>query len=534
MSTKKRRKVVSKRMSLQRKRRMTFLFLLVVACAVFVFAGSYFALRNYVKKVDEKVICDNVFIGTEDVSAMTAKEAKAALKKHLEQDKSVTLTMKVNDQTATATLEELGLHSDDVDGLVKKAVDYGKKGTMWKRYRQMKKLEKEPLVLAETFVLDEKASKAVLKERAVPLEQGAVDATITKTATGFSVTSEKEGKTIHLKKSIEKITEYLNGKWEHKDFSMKMVSRTDKPEVTKENLETIQDELGTFSTDAGGGERWQNLKTGVDMLNGIVLMPDEEISVYNTTAPYDEEHGYVQAGAYENGQVVDAYGGGICQVSTTLYNAVIYAELEIVERYPHSMTVAYVDPSRDAAIAGDYMDFKFKNPYKTPVLIFAQIDDANQLRFTIYGQETRPAGRTIEFESETLSTEDYGVTYKENPEANIGSMQYTGNPHTGKEARLWKIVYEDGKEVSRDIFNNSSYAKSDEIIEVGTASSSSEATALVRNAINTQNESAILEAISKAGAMSSGSSNHQDTEGNGGERDENTQSSDSSGNSTEN
>ena len=68
----------------------------------------------------------------------------------------------------------------------------------------------------------------------------------------------------------------------------------------------------------------------------------------------------MEAGAYENGQVVSDYGGGICQVSTTLYNAVIYAELEVVERSPHSMTVGYVKPSRDAAIAGDYLDFKFK------------------------------------------------------------------------------------------------------------------------------------------------------------------------------
>ncbi len=529
MSANRRRKKVSKRMSLQRKRRMTFLFLLVVACAVFVFAGSYFALRNYVKKVDEKVICDNVYIGTQNVSGMTAKEAKSTLKKHLEEDKKVILTMKVEERTAQASLEEMGLLSEDTDSLIKKAVEYGKKGSMWKRYRQMKKLEKDVLVLKETFNLDEEAAKSVLKERAVPLEQGAVDATITKTDTGFGLTDEKEGETIDIKKSVGKIRDYLNGDWDHKDFSMKMVSKVDKPRVTKSDLEKIQDELGTFSTDAGGGERWQNLKTGVDMLNGTVLMPGDEISVYNSTAPYDEEHGYVLGGAYENGQVVDAYGGGICQVSTTLYNAVIYSELDIVERSPHSMTVGYVDPSRDAAIAGDYLDFKFKNPYKDPVFIFGEIDDANQLRFTIYGKETRPENRTIDFESETLSTEEYGITYKENPEAPLGSMNYTGNPHTGREARLWKIVYEDGKEVSRDIFNTSSYSKSDEIIEVGTASSNSEASALVRNAISSQNEAAIQEAVSKANALlgNSGST------GNEGEQQEEKPEGSSSGNSSE-
>ena len=257
----------------------------------------------------------------------------------------------------------------------------------------------------------------------------------------------------------------------------------------------MTDELGSFSTYAGGGQRWTNLKTGVGKLNGVILMPGEELSVYDTTAPYDEEHGYVEGTAYENGQVVPSYGGGICQVSSTLYNAVIYAELEIVERYPHSMAVDYVEPSRDAAIAGGVMDFRFKNPYSAPVYIFGEIDSSNQLRVVIYGKETRPENRSIEFESETLSTENYGVTYKAAPGLAFGQMQYTGSPHTGREARLWKVVYENGAEVSRDIFNTSSYAKSDQIVEVGTAGGSAEAVSALEAAIASQDGNAINSAI---------------------------------------
>ena len=115
------------------------------------------------------------------------------------------------------------------------------------------------------------------------------------------------------------------------------------------------------------------------------------------------------------------------------------SELEVIERYPHSMLVAYVDPSRDAAIAGDYLDFVFQNSYETPIYLEGEIDDNNQLRFTIYGKETRDPDRTIEFESETLKTEDYGVVYQENSQAALGSMKYSGSPHTGKVAQLWKI-----------------------------------------------------------------------------------------------
>jgi vancomycin resistance protein YoaR len=261
-----------------------------------------------------------------------------------------------------------------------------------------------------------------------------------------------------------------------------------------EDLSEVKDVLGEFSTDAGGGDRWQNLKAGSDMLNGKILMPGEEISVYNSTAPYDAEHGYVQAGTYENGEIVADWGGGICQVSTTLYNAVIFAELEIVERYPHSMTVSYVEPSRDAAIAGGIMDFRFKNSYDTPIYIFSEIDDENQLRFIIYGKETRPENRTIEFESETVSIEEYKVTYKENPDMSVGEMEYTGNPHSGRDACLWKIVYEDGVEVSREKFNTSYYMKVDEVIEVGTKGAGG-ALGAIQSAIGSQDYDKIIAAI---------------------------------------
>ena len=126
------------------------------------------------------------------------------------------------------------------------------------------------------------------------------------------------------------------------------------------------------------------------------------------------------------------------------------------------------------------------------------------MRFTIYGNDTRAEGRTVEYESETLTTEDYGVTYKENKEAELGSVQYTGSPHTGKTARLWKVVYQDGAEVSRDIINNSTYEKSDQIIEVGTMTENAEAAELVRKAISSQDKAAIDAAVAEAKGLIAG------------------------------
>lgn len=468
--------------------------LLIVLCV-------YLGLRSYVNHIPKGQILDNVFIGTVDVSGMDRKEAKAEMERHYQEHLNYTAVLQVQDQSAEATMQELGLNPVDLDKLVQKALDYGRTGTVWSRFGKIRGLKKEKAVIEETFSLDGDTAAAVLNERVVPLASGAQNAYIERSGDGFQIVDEKKGHTVDVDASIDSIEKYINGKWDHDNFAVEMVLVVQEPEICAADLESIEDELGTFSTNAGGGDRWQNLSTGASKLNGTILMPGESLSVYEKTAPYDEEHGYVAAGSYENGQVVDSYGGGICQVSTTLYNAVLNAELQVDKRYPHSMLVNYVKPSRDAAIAEGVLDFVFTNNYDTPVYIAGEIDDSNELRFTIYGKDTRPEGRTVEYVSETLETEEYEVVYEEDPEADLGSMKYEGSPHTGVKAQLWKVVYQDGVEESREVINHSTYAKADQVIKVGTASDDPAKTQLVQNAIATQDQSQINAAISQAQSL---------------------------------
>lgn len=488
----------SRRGGKRRRKTLQTVILIGMAALVIAFGVLYFTLKSYVDKTAEDVICNNIFIGAMDVSGMTKKEAADALREQMETDKGRTVTLKLRDENIAVLLKELGYDSPDIDKLTEKAVGYGKKGSVWKRYLQIKKLEDEAYVLKEKYKTGKEETTEVCNTKVAPLLQLPENAHISRNEDGsMNLVDEKEGETIDIDTTVQKITEYLNGDWKHNDFSMDLAVITEKPEIVRADLEGITDELGAYSTDAGGGDRWTNLKTGSEKINDTILMPGEEFSMYNATAPYDAEHGYAEGTAYENGEVVPAYGGGICQVSTTLYNAVIYAELEVVERHPHSMTVDYVEPSRDAAIAGDFMDFRFKNSYDSPIYIFAEIDASNRLRVVIYGKDTRQESRSVEFKSETLSTEDYSVKYKANPKLYFGDIEYTGSPHTGKEARLWKIVYENGAEVSRDVFNTSTYTKSDQVVEIGTAGGSSWAVSALETAIANQDWSEINNAISE-------------------------------------
>lgn len=127
MTSERRRRKVTRRMSTKRKRRMTVLFFAAVFLILLVFAGSYLALRKYVNTVEGDIIADNISIGTVDVSGLTRNQAKELLEEHLAEDRAVTVSLKTENGSADATLEELGLSSDDLDSLTKEAVDYGKR-----------------------------------------------------------------------------------------------------------------------------------------------------------------------------------------------------------------------------------------------------------------------------------------------------------------------------------------------------------------------------------------------------------------------
>ena len=101
------------------------------------------------------------------------------------------------------------------------------------------------------------------------------------------------------------------------------------------------------------------MANGTNLVNGTLVYPGESFSMYETVSPFTEENGYFLAGSYLNGQVVESFGGGICQVSSTLYNAVLRAELQVDERYNHSMIVGYVKASMDAAISEGNKDLIF-------------------------------------------------------------------------------------------------------------------------------------------------------------------------------
>ena len=432
---------------------------------------------------------------------MSGEEAKQAVENYVDEIQSTKFTLTVNDKSMTATAKQLGVDWENT-GVVEEAVMIGKSGSLITRYKDKKDLEHEPKKLEITFGTNEEEIKKYLSDNADKVNQEAVDGGLVRENGSFKITGGDEGIAVNVTKSAKTIADYITNDWDTKEASIALSADVVQPRGSKEQLSKVKDVLGTFSTDysSSSSGRATNVSNGCSRINGALLYPGDVFSVYEAVIPFDAEHGYALAGSYENGTVVETYGGGICQVSTTLYNAVIRAELKINERYAHSMIVNYVKPSMDAAIAGTVKDLKFENNTEAPIYIEG-VTGGGVITFTIYGEETRSPKREVIFESEIVSENNPPVQIQGSSSYNVGYVSVQQSAHVGKVARLWKIVKEDGVEKSREEFNNSNYRASPKIIVVGTNTASDEARAYIQNAIASQNEGAIYAAAQTAATI---------------------------------
>ena len=459
--------------------------ILTVGAALFLAAGAP-ALADETDNISK-----NVYIGGVNVSGMTEEQATKAVEEKLGKGTGGNYTVKIGDETTTATAEDFGMEWTNRE-VVHEAMEVAKGGNLIKQYKDKKDLQVEPKNFEVAYAPNKQAVKTYVEKLAEEYNRDAEEGDIT-FANGYpEVTGGETGIAVNVDQSVSSIMKALEGD----GTELTVVAEVQKPSVTKEELSQVKDVLGTATTYYGSSyERNTNVEVGASKINGTLIMPGETFSVTAAVTPFNADNGYYPAPSYESGQVVDTYGGGICQVSTTLYNAVLKAELQVDERHNHTMLVSYVDPSKDAAIAEGLMDFVFTNNTDAPIYIYG-VGYQGTLNFTIYGHETRDPNRSISFRSETLSQTDASTNVKlvAKSDQNIGYLNQTQSAHQGLEAVLWKdIVNADGTTDTVQV-NSSSYQASPAIYEVGIVSPNTQASAAIQTAI-ANNDLATVQAI---------------------------------------
>ncbi len=242
------------------------------------------------------------------------------------------------------------------------------------------------------------------------------------------------------------------------------------PKVTTKQIgsEAFPDLLSQFTTSftSSGANRATNVRLAAGKINGTVLMPGETFSYNQVVGKRTRAAGFREGTAYFNGQVVQEVGGGICQVSSTLYDAVLYANLEIVERYNHGFNPGYVKAGLDATVSWGGPDFKFKNNRNYPIRIVCD-SSGKKLRIYIYGLKT-PEDCTVVLDARYLSTIPYKTIYQTDSSLATGESKVIQSGSNGCKTATYKYVYNaSGTLISSDCISRDTYNPHNKVVAVG-------------------------------------------------------------------
>lgn len=470
---------------------------MLLATGAILMGGIVFLGTDTIKAdtAEEERIADGIYIGTVDVGGMTASEAQAAVDAYVDGLMETTFTLEGSSGSISITAADMGV-SVDTKKDIEHALTIAHSGSLINRYKDTCDLETSDLVMDLNLNIDKQATAKYIYDHSDVLSVEAKDNALKLEDGVFQIVDGQIGYEVNVVDSVYVIDDFLCNIWDGENNTINLVIDEVAPRGSREELSQVKDLLGSYTTDFGSSStgRGINVRNGCNKMNGLTIYPRDEVSVYATISPFTPENGYELAGAYSNGMVIESFGGGICQVATTLYNALIRAELDVTMRYNHSMLVSYVKPSEDAAIAGTYKDLRFVNNMDTPIYIEGYCT-YSKITFNIYGVETRPDNRTIAFESEVLSQGEPSYQFNLDGTQPIGYWNVVQGAHLETNSRLWKVVRVDGVEESRELFNTSYYVPGKKIIQIGTAGASEEQMAILNSLIPTNDEATIKAAV---------------------------------------
>ena len=229
------------------------------------------------------------------------------------------------------------------------------------------------------------------------------------------------------------------------------------PEVTTDDLgmEAFPDLLATYSTryDASNTNRTTNLRLASNKINGTVIMPGEVFSYNKVVGKRTIAAGYKNAAIFSEGQVVDGLGGGICQVSSTLYNAALYADMTMTSRTNHMFVPSYVKAGRDATVVWGSIDFKFKNERDYPIKIESSVS-GGVCTVSFYGLR-RQTEYDIEIETDFIRTIKYTTKYDYDSNKKAGTVLQGGA--NGSVVDAYRVYYLNGQFVKREKLSRDTY-----------------------------------------------------------------------------
>ena len=507
-----------------KKKSKAWIFIVTALIIVLAILSTGFALIN----MNNSNIIAGVKIDEINLQGLSKENAKSVINKKIEEKLSQEIKIKVDEEEYTLALSQIELKYN-VDEAVEQAYNIGRDGNIFvNNFKILKsKILGTNIEIKKEF--NEELLNSFINEINSKIPNGVKQATyciegetliITKGTDGLTIDTDelkqgiinnanlsnlkeivlktKEGKPepINIEKIYEEVhTEAKDAYYTTNPFTViaevngidfdlenaKKILEEDKEEyeipviITKPNktvkdigTSAFPDRLSTFKTryNASLTSRTNNLKLAANKINGTVVMPGEIFSYNKTVGKRTVEAGFTDAAGYQGGKVVDMIGGGICQISSTLYDAVVYANLEIVERHNHMFLTSYVGAGKDATVVYGRLDFRFKNTRNYPIMIKTSVQ-SGIAQIDIYGIKEEKEYE-IEISSTILSYIPYSVVYEDNSNWEVGREKVTQGGSQGCKSKTYKIMKLNGVEVSRTVLSTDTYDPMNKYITRGT------------------------------------------------------------------
>jgi vancomycin resistance protein YoaR len=436
------------------------LIIVLLSFLIFTTAIGFFFLYK-------DTIYDGVMIENLDVGGLSTTQAQKKIKTHFD-DLSVNgeIHFKYGDQVFHAKNNEIG-YAFDYMNAANEAYKIGREGNHFERLQKILSLYTKPENISLSAIYEHEKLDAIIYNIQKKINQKAKEAMITRKNGEFIITDEKIGQQLNANQTKILLEEELTKNKFENEITIELPVETVSPKITSESLSTIHDLMGEYTTrfNINRKGRTQNLRLAASKINGIVLMPMETFSFNKVVGPRTKESGYKDAPIIFKGEVVPGLGGGVCQVSSTLYNAILLSNLEVVERYNHTLPSSYVAKGMDATVSYGVLDFKFKNIMNTPIYIESYMK-SNIMIVKIYGRKIDNKKIRVITEQNQIVKRPLEIKY----DANLleGQERIDQKGRDGYRVTTYRLIYENGKLLEKQQISKDYYKPQKQIIIKGT------------------------------------------------------------------
>lgn len=432
---------------------------------IILFSFVSLAVANAAFSITDNIY-DGVFVGSISVGGLSISEAKQKIEEFYTNklNDAPPIIIRYKEQTWTLSSTDIEL-SIDADALAFEAYNIGRSGNLFtklqNRYLAVNHGAKIPLKMKYS----QDKLNTYFENIAQLINQNPKNASIQYVNKTVQIESESIGYKVNIEKTEETLLSKMNTTI---PVVIELVVDEVNPSVTTQDLQSIDGLLSVYITqfDQYNKNRSENILLAVKSINNTLIRPNELFSFNQNVGLRLEKFGYKEAPVFIDGKLVLDWGGGVCQVSSTLYNAALLADMTIEERTSHYHPAPYVPLGQDAAVADNLLDLKFKNSLPYSIYIKSEII-GNQLSIYILGKTSlsSPEIRIISADKKILEPT---VIIKQDSSLDLGKEILETEGQKGYQVSTYRVKLQNGKEISRECISTDEFKAEDKVIRVGT------------------------------------------------------------------